>query len=54
MQTLVPLIYLCAVAESGQTLAQTTGCLDILLDHFRYFAMLNLPDINHTKFKYVC
>lgn len=31
---------LCAVAGAGQTLAQTTSCLDILLDLFRYFAML--------------
>lgn len=26
----------CAITETGQTLAQTTGCLDILLDLFRY------------------
>lgn len=34
----VVLMCLCAIAEAGQTLAQTTGCLDILLDLFRYFA----------------
>lgn len=30
----------CAIAEAGQTLAQTTGCLDILLDLFRYCTIL--------------
>lgn len=30
----------CAIAEAGQTLAQTTGCLDILLDVFRYCTIL--------------
>lgn len=47
-------MFLCAIAESGQTLAQTTGCLDILLDLFRYFTMLKALYAyvaRHIKFK---
>lgn len=34
------LMSFCAITEAGQTLAQTTGCLDILLDLFRYCTIL--------------
>uniref|UniRef100_A0A8C4HS81 Telomere repeats-binding bouquet formation protein 1 n=1 Tax=Dicentrarchus labrax TaxID=13489 RepID=A0A8C4HS81_DICLA len=35
--------------KSGQTLAQTTGCLDILLHLFRYFTILNTLTYIYSK-----
>lgn len=36
MQTIVAFVCLCDITELGQSLAQSTGCLDILLALFRY------------------
>lgn len=33
-------VWLCFIVELGQTLAQNSGCLDVLLNLFRYFSLL--------------
>uniref|UniRef100_A0A3B5K2C2 Telomere repeat binding bouquet formation protein 1 n=1 Tax=Takifugu rubripes TaxID=31033 RepID=A0A3B5K2C2_TAKRU len=35
--------------KAGQTLAQTTGCLDILLDLFRYYDVMRRPRTNTSQ-----
>lgn len=47
----IVLMSFCAIAEAGQTLAQTTGCLDILLDLFRYCTILKTIKARHFYLK---